>query len=175
MNATPSNIQPQQDNRDELIRTHLPLAYRLAACYRGAGVSYEDLVQIAGVGLVNAAERFEFGSGVAFRTFASPVITGELNLLLRDHAAAPHRPTSQPGDHRDRQVTHAQRRISDALSHGRRVRGLAKLLSVDTDVVADALLSAAGRETVTLNLPVQRRGGRAIGRLHDASVAPAAA
>jgi hypothetical protein len=49
------------------------------------------------------------------------------------------------------------------------------LLALDTDVVADALLAAAGRETVTLDLPVQRRGGRPIGRLYDASAAPAAA
>jgi RNA polymerase sigma factor (sigma-70 family) len=175
MNSTPINIQPPQSDRDELIRLHLPLAYRLAACYRGSGLGYTDLVRTAGAGLVKAAEDFDFDTEVAFRTFAAPVIAGELNLLLRDHAAAPHRPTSQPGDRRDRQLTHAQRRISDALSHGRRVRGLARLLAVDTDVVADALLVAAGRETVTLNLPVQRRGGRPVGRLHDASAAPAAA
>lgn len=163
MNSTPSKTPPPENNRDELIRAHLPLAYRLAACYRGSGKRYEALVQSAGVGLVKAAERFDFDSGMAFRTFAAPMITAELGRLLREHEADP------------RRVSYAQRRISAALSHGHRVRGLAQLLAVDTDVVADALLTAAGRETVTLNLPVQRRGGRLINRLHEVSVTPAAA
>ncbi|HWD84464.1 MAG TPA: sigma factor [Solirubrobacteraceae bacterium] len=158
-------------DRDELIRLHLPLAYRLAACFRGFGESYEDLVQTAEVGLVTAAGRFEPARSLAFRAFATPIITAELRRSVGESDAGPRRSHRRLADGRTRQINGAQRRISGALGRDSRVQGLARLLAVDGDVVADALLSAAGREAVTLNLPVRRQTGRPRG----ASVTPRAA
>jgi RNA polymerase sigma factor (sigma-70 family) len=171
MNPTPCSIQPAPTDRDDLIRLNLPLAYRLAACYRGFGESYEDLVQAAETGLVAAAERFESGSSVAFRKFAMPVISSELRRSLRGRDTGPRRSLSPAGDVQTIHMTSAQRRISTALGRGSRVHDLARLLAVDRDVVADALLTAAGRESVTLDLPERRPSARP----HDASVAPRAA
>ena len=164
MNPTHISTQPCLTDRDELIRLHLPLAYRLAACYRGFGESYADLVQTAEVGLVRAAECFDPGCGSAFRAFATPAITAELSGSLggRDPEAGCGRSRRRLADGRTRQINGAQRRISCALGRGPRVKGLAELLGLDADLVADALLSAAGREGVTLNLPVQRQPGRSV-------------
>ena len=161
MNPSPNTIQPSPpSDRDELIRLHLPMAYRLAACYRGGPVPYEELVQTAELGLVRAVERFDPGSGIAFRAFAAPLISTELGRALREGGSA-----RRPDEAR------AQHQIAAALGRGPRVRDLARLLAVDPDVMAEALLQAASRETVTLNLPVPRRGGQ----LHGISATPAAA
>jgi RNA polymerase sigma-B factor len=160
MNPTPSSIQPPiQTDPDELIRLHLPMAYRLAACYRGGAVPYADLVQTAELGLVKAAERFDCRSGISFRAFAAPMISIELGRALRESGR-------RSGDE-----DAAQRRIAGALGRGSRVRDLARLLAVDPDVMAEAMLRAASRESVTLNLPAPRRRGQ----LHGVSVTPAAA
>ncbi len=63
---------------------YLPFARSLASRYRGANESFDDLVQVASVGLVNAVNRFEPDKGTPFAAFASPTILGELKRYFRD-------------------------------------------------------------------------------------------
>jgi len=72
--------------RDALVTAHLPLARQLAGWYAGRGQAREDLVQVACLGLVLAAERFDPTYGTAFHSFAVPTILGELRRHFRDHA-----------------------------------------------------------------------------------------
>ncbi|MGB7982355.1 MAG: SigB/SigF/SigG family RNA polymerase sigma factor [Candidatus Nanopelagicales bacterium] len=76
------------DERDTLAMTHLPLARQLAGWYTGRGQSRDDLVQVASLGLVRAAERFDPAHGKEFHSFAIPTILGELRKHFRDHAWA---------------------------------------------------------------------------------------
>ncbi|MBV9212808.1 MAG: SigB/SigF/SigG family RNA polymerase sigma factor [Actinobacteria bacterium] len=74
-----------QHSSDELIRSHLPLARRLAMRYRYTSEPIEDLVQVASMGLVLAAKRFDPMRGASFPSFAVPTIVGELRRHIRDH------------------------------------------------------------------------------------------
>ncbi len=49
-------------------------------------VPFEDLVQIARIGLLQSIERYDISSGHAFSSFAIPCIRGEIQHFLRDHA-----------------------------------------------------------------------------------------
>ena len=69
-----------------LVRDHLALADRMALRYAGRGQPYEDLQQVAYLGLVLAAGRFDPARGVAFAAFAQATISGELKRHFRDHA-----------------------------------------------------------------------------------------
>ncbi|HEV2892078.1 MAG TPA: sigma-70 family RNA polymerase sigma factor [Frankiaceae bacterium] len=69
-----------------LVRDHLALADRLALRYAGRGQAYEDLQQVAYLGLVLAARRFDPARGVAFATFAQATVLGELKRHFRDFA-----------------------------------------------------------------------------------------
>ena len=75
-----------RDVRDALVTAHLPLARQLAGWYTGRGQAREDLVQVAYLGLVLAAERFDPAHGTPFHSFAVPTILGELRRHFRDHA-----------------------------------------------------------------------------------------
>ena len=75
-----------REARDALVAAHLPLARQLAGWYAGRGQAREDLVQVACLGLVLAAERFDPTHGTAFHSFAVPTILGELRRHFRDHA-----------------------------------------------------------------------------------------
>lgn len=76
----------KRENRDSLVTTHLSLARQLAGWYAGRGQAPEDLVQVACLGLVLAAERFDPTFGTPFHSFAVPTILGELRRHFRDHA-----------------------------------------------------------------------------------------
>jgi RNA polymerase sigma-B factor len=71
---------------DELVDRHLSLADHVAYRYRHTSEPLEDLVQVARIGLINAARRWDPDRGVAFTTFAVPTILGELRRYFRDRA-----------------------------------------------------------------------------------------
>src|SRR5919206_490351 len=78
----------RRQSRDELIERHLPLARSLAYRYRYGPESMDDLFQVASLGLVKAADRWDPDRGFAFSSFATPTILGELRRHLRDTAWA---------------------------------------------------------------------------------------
>lgn len=71
--------------RDELFERFMPLARGLARRYQRANEPLDDLVQVAGIGLLGAIERFDPERGREFTSFAVPTITGELKRHFRDH------------------------------------------------------------------------------------------
>lgn len=76
------------DPAADLVRRHLSLVRQLARRYAGRGESLEDLVQVASVGLVAAARRYDPVRGVPFVAYALPTIDGELRRYLRDRCSS---------------------------------------------------------------------------------------
>ena len=79
--------------RNRLVEAHLNLvrqqANRLAA---RCSLAVDDLVQLGSLGLVRAVQGFEPARGLAFSTYAVPLIKGEMLHFLRDH----HQPLRSP-------------------------------------------------------------------------------
>ncbi|MFE0515376.1 RNA polymerase sigma factor SigF [Streptomyces sp. NPDC058964] len=84
---------PRRDRlRDEIVEAWLPMAERIAGRFRNRGESYEDLRQVAALGLVKAVDRYDPERGKAFESFAVPTVTGEIKRHFRDHMWTLHVP-----------------------------------------------------------------------------------
>jgi RNA polymerase sigma-B factor len=83
--GSPTN---DRDRRDQLVTSHLGLAHQLARRFSNRGESHDDLVQVASLALVKAAERFDPERGIMFSTFAAASIIGELKRHFRDRGWA---------------------------------------------------------------------------------------
>jgi RNA polymerase sigma-B factor len=78
--------------RQEVVCAWAPMAVRLAGRFRHRGESFEDLKQVAQLGLVKAVTRFDPDHGTAFPSFAVPTILGEVKRHFRDHLWGVHVP-----------------------------------------------------------------------------------
>lgn len=79
---------PEPEKRaihDQVIEMNLGLARSLAARYAGKGPDFDDLLQVASMGLVKAVQRYDVGKG-HFASYAVPTILGELKRYFRDRA-----------------------------------------------------------------------------------------
>jgi len=70
--------------RNQLVTAHLGLAHQLARRFANRGEPYDDLVQVASMGIVFSVERFDPERGVEFSTFATRTVLGELKRHFRD-------------------------------------------------------------------------------------------
>jgi RNA polymerase sigma-B factor len=70
--------------REALLERFTPLARSLARRYDRSSEPYEDLLQVALLGLLKAIDRFDRERGPSFASFAIPTILGEMRRYFRD-------------------------------------------------------------------------------------------
>lgn len=78
--------------RDEIVDRTDWIATRSARRFTNRGEPFEDLLQVAHLGLLKAIERFDPSQGHHFAAFATPTILGELRRYFRDHTWSIHVP-----------------------------------------------------------------------------------
>jgi RNA polymerase sigma-B factor len=70
--------------RARLIELYIPLAEYLARRFRNRGEQFDDLVQVANLGLIKSVDGYDATRGAAFTSYAIPMIVGELKRHFRD-------------------------------------------------------------------------------------------
>jgi RNA polymerase sigma-B factor len=140
-----------REARDELIARFLPLARKLARRYAQSSEPYDDLVQVASLGLVKAVERFDPERGFAFSSFAVPTIVGELKRYFRDTAWALH--VDRGAQERARKISDAQQQLSSRTGRTPTVVELAQYLELSQEEVLDGLQTAEAYGTISLDAP----------------------
>ncbi|MDK8281310.1 MAG: SigB/SigF/SigG family RNA polymerase sigma factor [Peptoniphilus lacrimalis] len=73
-----------QDLRTILIEEYLYIAEILSRKYIGKGIDYDDIYQVASIGLIYSVDRFDPTKGYEFSSFATPTIIGEIKKYFRD-------------------------------------------------------------------------------------------
>jgi RNA polymerase sigma-B factor len=139
--------------RDQLIEQYLPLARKLARRYAASSESYDDLVQVASLGLVKAVERFDPARGFAFTSFAVPTILGELKRYFRDTGWALH--VDRGAQERARKVLDAQQKLSAVSGRAPTVGQLGQYLEMSDEDVLEGLQTAEAYDAISLDAPMQ--------------------
>jgi RNA polymerase sigma-B factor len=140
---------PSPAVREELVERFMPLARRLASRYAGGAEPFDDLVQVASVGLVKAIDRYEPERGTAFSTFAVPTILGELKRHFRDRGWSIHVPREV--QERILKVERALAELPARLGRAATVEDIAEKLGVSTEQVLEAMHASQGHHAVSLD------------------------
>lgn len=146
-------VQP----RHETIQTHIPLAQRLVRTFQGRGEDLDDLSQVAMLGLIKAADRFDPQRVVAFEKFAVPTILGELKKHFRDSAWSLHVTRRMQELHLE--ISRAQPVLTQELGRAPTVADLAEHLGLTEAEVLTGLDCGAAYNTRSLNSPVNVEDG----------------
>lgn len=148
--------------RDRVVRLNMGVARSIAATMRGRSVDEDDLQQVAYVGLIAAAARFDPAASDDFLTFAVPTIRGHLQRHFRDHGWVVRPP---------RAVQEVQTRViavRDGLVHdgrGPTAAEIADAADLDVEQVLEALAAEGCFRPTSLDRPVGEDGEIALGDL----------
>jgi len=165
------NEQRDQRAREELVALYLPVARRMASRYAGVVEPYDDLAQVASVGLLNAIDRFDPERGTPFIGFAKPTIMGELKRYFRDKVWT----IRVPRVLHDRMaaIESATEDLTETLSRPPSAKELAAHLSMDLNDVLETLAAEENRRPLGLEAHIQGEDGEGpstpewIGRVDD--------
>jgi RNA polymerase sigma-B factor len=138
--------------RDALFERFQPLARRLARRYRTPHEPFEDLMQVASVGLLGAIDRFDPSRGSSFASFAIPTILGELKKYFRSTGWAAHVPRGQ--QEMSLGIERAVREIAAETGRHPGVTELAEYLEVSTEDVLSGLDAGSAHYAMSLDAPI---------------------
>ena len=138
-------------DRELLVERFLPLARSVAARYVRRGEPFDDVFQVACVGLVNAIDRYDPSRGRAFSSFAVPTIAGEIKRYYRDRTWSVHVP-------RDLQdlTLNVERAIAELEREQARsptVSEIAERLGLEDEDVLEALQARHAHRATSLDAP----------------------
>jgi RNA polymerase sigma-B factor len=136
--------------RDELLTRFMPLVRKLARRYIGAHEPFDDLVQVASIGLLKAIDRFDAERGHAFSSFAVPTIVGELKRYFRDLGWSLHVPRG--AQELALKLEQERERLSARTGRSPTVMELAQAMELSVEDVLGGLEAAAARHSTSLDL-----------------------
>jgi RNA polymerase sigma-B factor len=151
--------------RDALVARFMPLARQLARRYHRANQPFDDLLQVASIGLVKSVDRFDAERGVAFSSYAVPTILGELKRYFRDSGWAVHVPRGV--QERVLKVDETASKLSGTLGRAPAIAEIAAAMEVTDEQVIEAMDAAHAYDAVSLEAS---RGGDEEGDSHADSL-----
>lgn len=145
---------PEQDPqrtviRDAAVARCLPLAEHIARRFDGRGEAFEDLLQVARLGLVNAVDRFDPERGSDFVSFAVPTIMGEVRRHFRDTGWSVRVPRRMKELHLS--LSKATSDLSQRLGRAPSASELAEELGIDREEVLQGLVAGNAYQTVSVD------------------------
>ncbi|TLF79594.1 RNA polymerase sigma factor SigF [Nocardia cyriacigeorgica] len=147
--ATESGTDAYTTLRDELINRCIPLADHIARKFSGRGEPFDDLTQVARVGLVHAVDRFDVERGSNFLSFAVPTIMGEVRRYFRDNTWAMRVPRRVKETHL--RIGAAVDSLSQTLGRSPTAKEIAAELDVDPDEVTQAVIAGNAYQPTSID------------------------
>jgi RNA polymerase sigma-B factor len=147
--------------REQAVEMNMPFARAIAMPFRGKGIEWDDLVQVAYLALTKAVAGFDAGMDFRFSAYATATIRGELKRWFRDHdwmIRAPRRLQ----DLRLAAVKRAPA-VAQSLQRDPSSADVATVLEVAVADVDAALLASRARRSLSLDAPVHDHPGVTLG------------
>jgi RNA polymerase sigma-B factor len=144
--------------REELVQRLMPLARELALRYTYTDEPFDDLLQVASMGLLKAIDRFDPARGSKLTSYAVPTILGELKRHFRDKGWALH----VPRDLQERALAVAKEteRLSAVLGRSPSVREIANALGRPVEAVLEASEAGGTYGLASLDAPASHDSDR---------------
>jgi RNA polymerase primary sigma factor len=139
-----------EQGKDELVRHNLRLVVDVAKHYTGRGLSLLDLVQEGNIGLMKAAERYQYRKGFKFSTYATWWIRQGITRALADQSRTIRIPVHQTeASHR---ILRVMRRLGQQFGRPARLEEIAHALRMRPERLRETML--AFQEPVALETPI---------------------
>lgn len=150
----PSASAPAGPERERRITEYRYLCDRAARRFLRVGLDRADLEQVAAIGLIKAADRYDARGETPFEAYAWLMIVGELGHHVRDHEHLIRPPRRLRSLERRRSA--AWERLSARLRREPRAAELAEAIGTDRSTIAELDRFRARAQTLSLD---DRRDG----------------
>ena len=144
---------PSQEIRDELFTRYMYIADILSKKYINKGIDYEDIYQVASLGLLFAVQRFDVDKGYEFYSFATATIVGEIKKYFRDKGWTIRVPRRI--QELSKKVTMARDRLYRDLNRAPTVNDIANYLEVTDEDVIEAMEASKVYSPKSLDLEIE--------------------
>lgn len=143
--------------RDRVVAACSPFATALARRFAHRGEPFDDLNQVAMVGLLKAVDGYDPSRGREFIAYAKPTILGELRRHFRDRTWS----MTVPRRHKEMRLAlnTVREELAQQLGRSPSVAELADRLQVSTEEVLEAIEAAHAYQSVSLSTPVGDEDG----------------
>lgn len=126
--------------KDYIIKKYLYIAEILTKKFLNRGIEYDDIYQVACIGLINAVDRFDISKGVKFSSFATPTIIGEIKRYFRDKANIIRVPRRTYEIYQ--KINEAKNQLLQTLGRVPKVEEIAKYLRLPEETILEVIESA---------------------------------
>lgn len=163
---------PNTALRNKLVELNLGLARAIAhSIAKNTTEPYEDLEQVAFVGLIAAVERYNPTTGLKFSTYAVPTIQGKVLQYLRDKSATIRIPQSLQDLHIQKGKT--ERKLAVELGRDATRKEVIEALDCESDRLTEAELAHSNKFPTSLNRQIGNDDGTNVITLEDTIASPA--